>query len=81
VSNGSCPICTRGTPLDVIADLDATWVTAGVEAPLPGYACVVSKQHAVEPFQLPSSERAAFWEEAMFVARALCKLFEPTKMN
>jgi diadenosine tetraphosphate (Ap4A) HIT family hydrolase len=78
---GSCPICTRGAPLDVIADLDATWVTAGIEAPLPGYSCVVSKQHVVEPFQLPASELTAFWKEAMLVARALCDLFEPTKMN
>jgi diadenosine tetraphosphate (Ap4A) HIT family hydrolase len=78
---GSCPICTRGAPLDVVADLDATWVTAGIEAPLPGHACVVSKRHVVEPFELPPRELHAFWEDAMFVARALCDLFEPTKMN
>jgi diadenosine tetraphosphate (Ap4A) HIT family hydrolase len=78
---GSCPICTRGAPLDVIADLDATWVTAAREAPLPGYACVVSKQHVVEPFQLPPAELTSFWKEAMLVARTLCELFEPAKMN
>jgi diadenosine tetraphosphate (Ap4A) HIT family hydrolase len=77
----SCPICSRGGPLDVIADLDATWVTAGTDAPLPGYACVVSKNHVVEPFQLPPAERTAFWDEAMSVARVLCDLFAPTKMN
>jgi diadenosine tetraphosphate (Ap4A) HIT family hydrolase len=77
----ACPICTRGVPLDVIADLAATWVTAGARAPLPGYACVVSKRHAVEPFHLPVAELTAFWNEAMAVARILCDLFEPTKMN
>ena len=76
-----CPICKRGVPLDVIADLGATWVTAAAQAPLPGYACVVSKRHAVEPFHLPAVELAAFWNEAMAVACALCDLFEPTKMN
>jgi diadenosine tetraphosphate (Ap4A) HIT family hydrolase len=77
----SCPICARGAPLDVIAELAATWVTAPREAPLPGYACVVSKTHVVEPFELPESERTAFWNEAMLVARAVCELVEPTKMN
>jgi diadenosine tetraphosphate (Ap4A) HIT family hydrolase len=80
-SPGSCPICTRGAPFDVIAELDATWVTGGGEAPLPGYACVVSKQHVVEPFQLPEPALAAFWSESMLVARALDDLFEPARMN
>jgi diadenosine tetraphosphate (Ap4A) HIT family hydrolase len=35
-----------------VAELDAVWITAGREAPLPGYACVVSKPHVVEPFEL-----------------------------
>jgi len=45
----SCPICARGEPLDVLADFLATWITAGEEAPLPGYACVVSKIHVTRP--------------------------------
>ena len=77
----ACPICARGAPLDVLAELGSTWVTAGAEAPLPGYACVVSKRHVVEPFELPPVEMAAFWQEAMLVARALNELFEPAKMN
>ena len=77
----SCPICVRGLPLDVVAHGRATWVTAGREAPLPGYACVVSKRHVVEPFELPALDLAAFWTEAMLTARALSDLFEPTKMN
>jgi len=76
-----CPICERGAPLDVIAELEASWVTAGEEAPLPGYACVVCKRHVVEPFDLPAAESAAFWREAMLVARALHGLLEPAKMN
>ena len=67
--------------MDVIAELDATWVTAGEEAPLPGYAAVVSKLHVVEPFELPPALCVAFWQEAMSVARALSELFRPTKLN
>jgi diadenosine tetraphosphate (Ap4A) HIT family hydrolase len=76
-----CPICLRGGPRDIVAELAATWVSAPPRAALPGYACVVSKQHAVEPFELPAGERATFWEEATIVARALVALFEPVKMN
>jgi diadenosine tetraphosphate (Ap4A) HIT family hydrolase len=76
-----CPICARGAPLDVVAELATTWVTAGTEAPLPGYACVVAKRHVVEPFELADQERIAFWEEAIRVARVLHELFEPIKMN
>src|SRR5207247_7782356 len=45
------------------------------------YACVVSKHHVVEPFDLRSSDRAAFWEEAMRAARALAELTGAVKMN
>ena len=64
-----------------MAELTATWVSAPAAAPLPGYACVVSKRHVVEPYELPPDERAAFWEEALLVARALASLYEPVKMN
>jgi diadenosine tetraphosphate (Ap4A) HIT family hydrolase len=77
----SCPICVRGLPLDVVAEASATWITAAREAPLPGYACVVSKRHVVEPFELPAAERVAFWEEAMAAARVVADLYRPVKMN
>ena len=56
-------------------------MTAGPEAPLPGYACVVSKRHVVEPFELPDAQLAAFWGESMVVARALCAFSGLAKMN
>lgn len=77
----TCPICARGAPLDVIAELEATWATAGPEAPLPGYVCVVAKRHVVEPFELPAPEMDAFWRETMLVARALSGVVRPAKMN
>jgi len=80
-SPAGCPICQAGEPRDVIAESASTWVTAGREAQLPGYACVVSKHHVVEPFELRPSDRAAFWEEAMSAARALAELTGAVKMN
>lgn len=55
----TCPICTEG-PLDVIAEFEATWLTVGQEAQLPGYACVVSKRHVVEPYELGPDDATAF---------------------
>ena len=74
-------ICLRGEPLDIVAELAMTWVTAPAEAPLPGYACVVCKRHVVEPFELPRREQTVFWQDAMLAARTLHALFQPTKMN
>ena len=77
----SCAICARGEPLDVLAEFPESWVTGAEEAPLPGYACVVSKHHVVEPFHLSDADSAAFWRDAMSAARALDALFNPAKMN
>jgi diadenosine tetraphosphate (Ap4A) HIT family hydrolase len=77
----NCPICLRGCPLDVIADFPTTWVSAGRVAPLPGYVCVVSKRHVVEPFELRPEEQSVFWAEVLTVAGALAALFRPLKMN
>jgi diadenosine tetraphosphate (Ap4A) HIT family hydrolase len=75
-----CPICTEG-PLGVLAEFDATWLTADEEGQLPGYACVVSKVHAVEPFELRPDASVGFWAEAMAVARALSEIYSPVKIN
>jgi len=75
------PICAKGHPLDVIAELDTTWVSAPPVAVLPGYACVVARRHVEEPFQLPDDEMVAFWRESMAVARTLSSLLEAGKMN
>ncbi len=76
-----CPICARGYPLDILAELSTAWVTGRSEAPLPGYACVVAKRHVAEPFELDEPERAAFWADCMQAARALATLFLPRKVN
>jgi len=83
VNIDSCPICSRpeGRPDDIVAELSAAWVTAPDQAPLPGYVCVVAKQHVVEPYELPPDRSAAFWADCMEAARAVSSTFRPTKMN
>jgi diadenosine tetraphosphate (Ap4A) HIT family hydrolase len=76
-----CVICRSGAPLDVIAELPSCWATAQPRAPLPGYVCVVARQHVVEPFELSPAHQAAFWCDAMLVARAVAELVAPIKMN
>jgi diadenosine tetraphosphate (Ap4A) HIT family hydrolase len=76
-----CVICAAGRPLDIIADGPRCWTTASARAALPGYVCVVSKTHAVEPFDLPDDEQAAFWLEVSAVARAVRDTVRSPKIN
>jgi diadenosine tetraphosphate (Ap4A) HIT family hydrolase len=83
-SEQGCPICRRlasGDASNVIAATAAVLVTAGPEVTLPGYACVTSRRHVVEPFDLSQSEQSAFFLDAMSVARASARAMTPTKMN
>jgi diadenosine tetraphosphate (Ap4A) HIT family hydrolase len=77
----SCPICSEGRPRDILAELPATWTTAGREAPLPGYVCVVSKIHVTEPYELRGPQRLSFWDEVSTVAAAVQRATESPKMN
>jgi diadenosine tetraphosphate (Ap4A) HIT family hydrolase len=77
----ACAICARGEPLDLLVDLAATWVTAPREAALPGYVCIVSKVHAVEPFELRGRARRAFWDEVSAVAEAVGRATGSAKLN
>lgn len=76
----ACPVCLDG-PRDVVATLDASWVTLPPLTPLPGYVCLVARRHVIEPFELPFAERTAFWEEVNFVAAALHEALRPVKLN
>ena len=76
-----CPICRRGTPLDVIAELDATWVTMGEAAPMRGYVCVVFRRHAVELHDLSAAEGAAFIHDVQRVSAAVAEATGAVKLN
>jgi diadenosine tetraphosphate (Ap4A) HIT family hydrolase len=76
-----CVICISGQPLDVVAQTPSCWVTAQRVAPLPGYVCVVARERVIEPFEMTVDAQAAFWRDAMLVARAVADLVQPIKMN
>jgi len=76
-----CVVCRSGRPFGIIGELAHTWITTDAEVAVFGYVCVISKIHAVEPFELPDTEQTAFWRESMAVAEQLSLLFRPVKMN
>jgi diadenosine tetraphosphate (Ap4A) HIT family hydrolase len=76
-----CVICTAGRPYGIIGELAGTWVTTDIEVAVYGYVCVISKVHAVEPYQLSEAEQLQFWRDSMAVAAELAALFGPVKMN
>jgi diadenosine tetraphosphate (Ap4A) HIT family hydrolase len=76
-----CPICRTAEPLDVVAKLEATWVTMQEAAPVRGYACLVSQVHAVELHDLPDAAAAAFMRDAQAVSRAVASATGAVKLN
>jgi len=50
-------------------------------APLRGYACLVSRTHAVELHDLSESEAAAFIRDARRVSQALLAVTSAVKLN
>lgn len=64
LSREGCPVCRDGAPSDVIAELDAAWVTMPEAAPMRGYACLVSRIHAIELHDLTDEQTAAFFGAA-----------------
>lgn len=82
VSGAACPICRRGAPLDVVAELEASWVTAGEAAPMPGYACLVFRpRHVVELHDLGEAEGAAFMRDARRLSAAVQAATGAVKLN
>jgi diadenosine tetraphosphate (Ap4A) HIT family hydrolase len=81
MSASDCPICVRGEPLEVVLELDQTWLSAPSLTPLPGYLVLVSKRHVREPFELAEEERAGFWADVDRVAEAVASELQPDKLN
>jgi hypothetical protein len=59
----SCPVCLRGRPLDIIAELDASFLLAGNDSPMKGYYFLLLRSHAVELSELSSEEATAFMRD------------------
>ena len=77
----ACPICARGKPLNIIAQLDASWLTMSEDAPMPGYVCLVSRVHAVELHDLCTSHAESYMRDAQRVSSALSAVTAAVKLN
>ncbi|HEU4652873.1 MAG TPA: HIT family protein [Steroidobacteraceae bacterium] len=80
-SGVECPICQRGAPLDIVAELGDSWVTMQEAAPVVGYLCLVSKVHAVELHDLPEKAAFGFMRDAQKVSSALAAATDAVKLN
>ena len=59
-SGEACPICRRREPVNVVAKLEASWVTMEESAPVRGYVCLASQTHAVDLHDLAETVACAF---------------------
>jgi diadenosine tetraphosphate (Ap4A) HIT family hydrolase len=81
LDGSGCPICTRGLPLHVIAELECSWLTMPEEAPMPGYVCLVSRVHAVELHELDVATAEAFMRDLRRVSKAVHGATGAVKLN
>jgi diadenosine tetraphosphate (Ap4A) HIT family hydrolase len=77
----ACPICARGQPLDIVAELQGCFVTASPVACLKGQCCLVHKRHAVELHDLDEAEAVVFVLELRRLARAAGRVAGAVKVN
>jgi diadenosine tetraphosphate (Ap4A) HIT family hydrolase len=77
----ACPICRRGEPLDLLLEQEASWLSMPGRAPMTGYACLVSKIHAVELYDLAEPQAEAFMRDTRRVSAALAEATGAVKLN
>lgn len=77
----ACPICLRGQPLGVMAELEATYLTSGPNSPTRGYCALVLKRHAVELHELGREEAHALMSDLQRVSQAVQAITGAAKMN
>lgn len=67
--------------MDVVAELEASWLTMPERGPMPGYACLVFRRHAVELHDLSEAEGAAFMRANQRVSRVVADITDAVKLN
>jgi diadenosine tetraphosphate (Ap4A) HIT family hydrolase len=77
----TCPVCLRGRPSDIIAELDASFLMAGEDAPLKGYCFLLLNRHAVELYELAPEEANAFIRDVQRAAQAVHEITGAVKLN
>ncbi len=77
----TCPVCLRGRPQDFIAELDASFLIAGEDAPMKGYCFLLLKRHAVELYELSAEEGSAFMHDIQKASKAVHEVTGAVKLN
>ena len=88
VRGEGCPICedlrSRETANRfgyLIADLHLSRLRLNTNQFPPGYCLISCTKHVREPYDLTEEEQALFFGDMMRAARALERVYQPTKMN
>jgi diadenosine tetraphosphate (Ap4A) HIT family hydrolase len=81
IDGSACPICKQGQPHDILATLEATWVTMQEAAPVRGYACLVSRTHVVEVHDLDDASSQAFMRDVRRLSGAVQAATGAVKLN
>jgi diadenosine tetraphosphate (Ap4A) HIT family hydrolase len=83
VSGRTCPICVRGEPTHLIAEVEGCWLTMGDEAApaLPGTCALFHPRHVVELHELSAAEAAAFMAAVQRVTALLQEASGAVKIN
>jgi diadenosine tetraphosphate (Ap4A) HIT family hydrolase len=88
VRGEGCPLCEAMEATELvdaygttIADLGVSRLRLAANQFSPGYCVLICARHVREPYDLADGERAAFFEDMMRAARALERVYQPTKMN
>jgi len=77
----TCPVCLRGKLPNIIAELDASFLIAGEDAPMKGYCYLLLKRHAVELYELSQEEATAFMRDVQRGSKAVQEITGAVKMN
>jgi diadenosine tetraphosphate (Ap4A) HIT family hydrolase len=88
VRGEDCPLCgavAASAAVDAygvtIADLGLSRLRLAANQFSPGYCVLICARHVREPYDLTDEERPIFFEDMMRTARALERVYQPTKMN
>jgi diadenosine tetraphosphate (Ap4A) HIT family hydrolase len=82
LSREGCPICRRGQPTSVIAELETSWVVMGRETPpLPGTCALFFRRHAIELHDLSVDEAAAYIRDIQRLSGTLKEITRAIKLN
>ena len=86
VRGENCPACAEvrsGATEEgyVVARLQLSHLRLMHNQFVPGYSVLVCTRHVPEPYHLSPEEQVCFFQDLVRAARALDRVFAPTKMN